>query len=101
MSDGLFELRPWAAGTVNADGTTDLIKGAQVVRTGVGDYTLTLDQACGEQDGVILVALGPTAGTPRFIVHDHLSDTQIRVRTMSVAQALFDVDWHFAIWKIR
>lgn len=93
----------WACCSVQPDGTVENARGCSVVREALGTYLITLDRSLTEFDGVFLFSLGDTGNvpvTPRFIEHNHVSPTQIRVWTMSVAVVLFDMDWHFGCWKV-
>lgn len=103
MPDGGLGAFMWAGASVRPDGTAEVARGCAIVREDVGTYLITLDRSLAEEDGVFLFSLGdvgPVPVTPRFIEHNHVSPTQIRVWTMSVAVVLFDYDWHFGCWRV-
>ena len=90
---GLFPgIRPMAAGGWSAATPPVLDSGSRgftVIRNGAGDWSITLDEACDEQECVVLVTLGTTLLIARVV---HTSDTvkQILVITVAAGNAATD-----------
>lgn len=95
---GAINVEPWAAASVDGlTGTPFVARGCSVVRTGLGDYNVTLSR---ELDGTELVMSPAVAGNAdNTITVVNTSDSVKRVLTFT-AGAPADLDWQLLVWRV-
>ena len=89
-----------AAGTVNgADGARRSGSGYVPARTGVGVYTLTLDQPINAGECQIVTSRGSPIGVPYSISHSNTTDSLKTIVIVDGAGAPFDATFAFIITR--
>ncbi len=89
-----------AVGRVNgATGALFNGRGAGTTRTGIGTYNIILDQAQGENDGIVLITIYGEPGIGAQYTYKHLSDAIKEIHTFNSAGGPEDKDFAFAVFR--
>jgi hypothetical protein len=89
-----------AAGSVAADGTAVVCRGAAPAKTGAGVYTLTLDEAIDALECVVHVTPRTTADIVPSVVQTSDSVKTVNMRTVAAAPAAADCAFDFEVRRI-